>query len=206
MARFNLISALFPKNRQAVLGLLHGQPGKTYYLRQVVEKTGLGVGHVQRELNRLAEAGIIRRFKRGRHVFFQANENCPIYGELRQIVMKTIGVHDVLAAALEPLRELIRVAFVFGSVARVTERSDSDLDLMVIGDVTFAQVAAAIRDSELEIGRAINPVVYPRDEFMRKLSEGHHFLTSVCKDDKLLVIGDDDDLAALSGQSLDSRP
>ena len=108
-------AALFPKARRVVLGLLYGHPDQSYYLRQIVELTGLGVGHVQREVNRLAEAGILQRSRVGRHVFFQADETCPIYEELRGMVIKTVGGAAVIADALQPLADRIEAAFILVS-------------------------------------------------------------------------------------------
>ena len=197
---FSLASSLFPKSRRAVLGLLLSHPDRAFYLRQIVGITGLGVGHIQRELRRLAEAGIIRRFEQGRHVYFQADETCPIHDELRGIVIKTMGVAEALGSALMPLRDGIRVAFIYGSVARGEESSASDLDLMVVGDVTFAEVVDAISPVEQRIRRPVSPTVYPSQEFAAKLGDGHHFLTKVAEGDKLMLIGDDNDIAGLSGQ------
>ena len=196
--------SLFPKARRVLLGLLFGRPDRAFYLREIVELTGLGVGHVQRELARLSQGEIIRRSKTGRHVYFQANASCPVYEEIRGLVTKTVGAVGVLRQALAPLSGRIVASFVYGSVARGGERSDSDLDLMVIGDASFAEVVEAIRNAESDIGRSINPTVYPLDEFRGKLAEGHHFLSSVMKREKLYVVGNEDDLRTLCEEQLDS--
>jgi predicted nucleotidyltransferase len=200
VAAERLVSALFPKSRRMVLGLLMSHPDRAFYLREIAEITGLGVGHVQRELGRLVKAGIIHRFKQGRHVYFRADPACSIFDELRGIVIKTVGVGDVLRHALMPLRDRIRVAFVFGSVARREEHSSSDVDLMVIGDVSLAEVVGVIRDVEQSLGRPVNPTVYPPAEFSSKLAVGHHFVTKVVEREKLMLIGDEDDIAALFGK------
>lgn len=190
-------ASLFPKSRRAVLGLLYGQPDRAFYLRQIVDLSGLGVGHVQRELKRLVEGGIILRSEQGRHVYFQANEHCPVYAELRGIVTKTVGAVVVLREALAPLADRIVAAYVYGSVARGEDRHASDLDLMVIGDATFGEVVAAIRPAEPKLHRNINPTVYPVNEFAQKLAARHHFITTVMNRDKLFVVGDADELARL---------
>lgn len=194
----SLANVLFSKTRRAVLGLVLSHPDRAFYLREIVKLTGLGIGQLQREFEQLTTAGIIRRFEQGRHVYFQADRKCPVYDELRGIILKTVGVADELRRALSPLRDRIRVAFIFGSVARGNENSDSDLDLMVIGEVTLAQVVEAVRGSEASLLRPVNPSVYPVKEFMTKLAANQHFLTSVMDREKILLIGDQDDLAALS--------
>jgi predicted nucleotidyltransferase len=193
-----LTEALFPKARNAILGLLFGHPDEAYYLRQVARVTGLSVGNVQREVRRLTQAGIIRRFERGMHVYFQADADCPIYEELRAIVTKTVGAAEVVRDALRPLADRIACAFLFGSVARGQEDKASDIDLMVIGDATFGDVVHALHDAESALNREINPTVYPPAEFKAKLAGRHHFLTSVLKGVKLFVVGGDDELTKLA--------
>lgn len=194
----SLASTLFPKARRMVLGLLMSHPDRAFYLREIANITHLGVGHLQRELKRLVTAGILQRSKRGRHVYFQADHACPVFDELRGIVIKTIGAADLLRQALLPLRERIHAAFIFGSVARGDEHSASDVDLMVVGDVSLADVVAVIRAVEQIIGRPVNPIVYPPEEFAAKLAAGHHFVTKVAQREKLMLMGDESDIAALS--------
>ncbi len=198
MSSESLATVLFSKARRAVLGLILSHPDRAFYLREIVKLTSLGIGQLQRELEQLTTAGVIRRFEQGRHVYFQADQNCPVYDELREIIFKTVGVADELRRALSPLRDRIRVAFIFGSVARGEENSDSDLDVMVIGDVTLAQVVEAVRGSEATLLRPVNPTVYPVKEFTAKLVAKQHFLTRVLASERVLLIGDEHDLAALS--------
>src|SRR5215216_4972474 len=122
-----LASALFAKSQAAILGLLYGHPDEAFYLRKVARLTGLAVGQIQRELNHLAMAGIILRTQRDRHVYFQANAGCPIFPELRAIILKTVGAAEVLRGALAALQARIDAAFIYGSVARGGENASSDL-------------------------------------------------------------------------------
>ena len=155
------------------------------------------MGAVQRELKKLSEAGIIRRIVLGRQVYYQANPECPVYAELRNIVVKTVGVGDVLRAALVPLADRIKVAFLFGSLVRGGQRSSSDVDVMVVGDVSFAEVVSALGRVQETIRREINPLIYPPEEFRSKLSEDHHFLKRALEGSKFFLIGDDYELAKL---------
>ncbi|MBI4600829.1 MAG: nucleotidyltransferase domain-containing protein [Planctomycetes bacterium] len=192
-----LASTVFSKARSAVLGLLYGHADEAFYLREIVERTGLGIGQVQREVKQLSEAGILRREARGRHVYFQADPTCPIFEELRSITTKTIGAAASLRRSLRSLRDRIAVAFVYGSVARGEEQHSSDLDLMVIGEVTFGEVTKVIRAAERQLHRSVNPTVYPVREFREKLLAGHQFLNAVVKGKRIFVIGDEHELGAL---------
>ncbi len=193
----SLSATLFGKTRRAVLGLLYSHVEETFYLRQIARTAGVGLGAVQRELKKLSEAGIIRRIVLGRQVYYQANPECPVYAELRNLVVKTIGVGDVLRAALVPLADRIKVAFLFGSLVRGGQRSSSDVDVMVVGDVSFAEVVSALGRVQETIRREINPIIYPPEEFRSKLSEDHHFLKRALEGSKFFLIGDDYELAKL---------
>jgi predicted nucleotidyltransferase len=194
----NLTDVLFGQTRRAVLGYLYSQPEKPFYLRELARHAGTGLGAVQREVVQLAEVGILSRSVRGNQVFYQANRNSPIFQELKSIISKTAGTHDILREALFPLRERIRVAFVYGSVARHEERTDSDIDLMVVGDVPFTEIVAAITPAQERLGREINPTVYPVAEFQSKLKAKNHFLKSVLRQRKLFILGDENELAGLA--------
>jgi predicted nucleotidyltransferase len=189
---------LFGKTRQALLSLLFTHADEAHLQESLIQLAALGRGTVQRELEFLARAGVVRRTVHGRQVYFQANPDCPIYPELRGLIVKTTGVADVLRVALAPLAERIRVAFIYGSVARGTERRASDVDVMVIGEVSFAETAEALGLAQEAIGREINPSVYPSDEFHAKLAAKHHFLGGVLKREKIFLIGNERELTRLA--------
>ena len=189
--------ALFPKGHRGLLGLLYGLPDQAFYVREIAARVGAGMGQVQRELERFHEAGILRRFEQGRHVFFQADRRCPIFDELRGVVAKTIAGSDHLRQALAELAERIAVAFVFGSVARGDDRAESDLDLLVVGEVSLQEVVTAIDPLQQTLGRQINPTVYPTAELRSKLEDENHFLTTVLAGEKVFVIGTQNELGKL---------
>jgi predicted nucleotidyltransferase len=189
---------LFGKTRQALLSLLYTRPDEAQLQENLIQMAGLGRGTVQRELDFLARAGVVRRIVRGRQVYFQANADSPIYAELRGLIVKTAGVADALRVALAPLAKKIRAAFIYGSVAKAEERRASDVDVLVIGDVSFAETAEALARAQKTIGREVNPSVYPPEEFRAKLAAKHHFLRTVMKGAKIFLIGDDHELARLA--------
>jgi predicted nucleotidyltransferase len=197
-----LSAELFGKTRRAVLSLLYSHPDENFYLRQIIRSTGLGTGSLQREVKSLTEAGIIKRSVQGRQVHYQANSHCPVFQELRSMVLKTAGIGEVLKAALAPLAERITAAFIFGSVARLDENRESDVDVMVVGEVTFAEAVAAFHQAQLLVGREINPAVYPAAEFRAKLSADNHFLKSILKEGKLFLVGDKRALERLAKKRL----
>ena len=194
----SLSATLFGKTRRAVLALLYSHVDELFYFRQITRTAGVGLGAAQRELKNLSEAGIIRRTVRGRQVYYQANPECPVYAELKSLVVKTVGVGNVLRAALAPLADRINVAFLFGSLVRGGERSSSDADVMVVGDVTFAEVVSVLGRVQETVRREINPLVYPPEEFRFKLAADHHFLKNALEGPKFFLIGDEHELAKLA--------
>ena len=193
-----LSATLFGKTRRAVLALLYSHVDESFYLRQIVRAAGVGMGAVQRELKRLSESGIIIKRVHGQQVFYTANPECPIYDELKSLVMKTVGIGEILKAALVPLTDLINVAFLFGSLVRGDEKSFSDADVLVVGNVTFSEVVTALGQVQETIRREINPVVYPPEEFRSKLAEYHHFLKTTLNSPRFFLIGDEHELAKLA--------
>jgi predicted nucleotidyltransferase len=193
-----LAASLFGKTRRAVLSLLYCHAGEQFYLRQITRNAGAGQGAVQRELARLVDAGVVLRTVKGMQVYYQANPECPVFAELKGLVLKTVGLADVLRVVLAPLAGRVRTAFLYGSFASGRERSESDIDVMVIGKVTFAEVTRALRPAQDRLGREVNPTVYPPAEFQAKLAGGHHFLKAVLAEPKVFLIGDEGELTRLA--------
>jgi len=193
-----LCSGLFSKTRQAVLALLYGQVDKSFYTKQILDGVKIGRGTVQRELKNLTDTGIITREVQGRQVYYRANSRCPIFNELKSIVRKTFGVADVIRQSLASSARKIRIAFIFGSVARSADDRRSDIDLMVVGRISFGDVVSLLGPAEEKLAREINPVVYPIAEFKKKVKDDHYFVRTVLEDEKIFVIGDDHELGRLA--------
>ena len=189
----SLGSLLLGKTRIAILSLLLPQPERKLHLRQILRLTGAGQGGIQRELARLVDAGILIKTREANLTNYQANANSPVFKELRGLVEKTAGIAGFLRAALLPLTSEIERAFLYGSVARGEERSDSDIDLMVIGDASFFAVVDAVSSLQESLGREINPTVFTATEVRERLNQGEGFLTRVMGDKKTNLIGGDDE-------------
>jgi len=194
--------SLFGHTRSALLAMLYGHADEWFYVRQLARAVGTGHGALQRELKRLTDIGLIVRKAQGNQVLYQANSESPIFPEIRSLMVKTVGIHDAIRAALAPLAMQIEIAFVFGSVARQQERADSDVDLMVLGNISFSDVVSALGGAQKTLGREINPTVYPVLEFRSKLAAGNHFLQSVMKEKKVFVLGSEHELRNLAAKQL----
>ncbi len=185
---------LFGQTRGRILALLYGMPDQAFFTREIARQIGTSVGSVQRELGTLSQIGLIERAATGIQVFYQANRNHPAYAELHSLIAKTAGAFHLLRSALGPLAKKIAFAFVYGSMARGDENAGSDVDLMVIGDVSLDEILTQLTSAERDLGRAINPTVFSLQEFKSKLKDGNHFLKSVMRSKKVLLAGNEDEL------------
>ncbi len=193
-----LCSGLFGKTRQAVLALLYGRADSSFYTKQILDAVKIGRGTVQRELKNLTDTSIIIREVQGRQVYYRANEKCPIFNELKSIVRKTFGVADVIRQSLETVADKIRIAFIFGSVARSADDRKSDMDVMVVGAISFGDIVTLLSPAEEKLGREVTPVVYPVAEFKQKVKEDHYFVKTVLEGEKIFLIGDEGELRRLA--------
>lgn len=182
--------ALFSVTQQRVLGLLYAQPDRSFYNKEILRLTGMGVATIKRELDRMVAAGILTKQPQGNQLHYQANSSCPIYQELLGIVRKTFGIVDVLKLALEPVGAEIDWAFVFGSVASGKETSASDIDLMIIGNVNFADAVNALYPAQETLRREINPKIYCKQEWKRLAKKKDAFIKEVLSKPRMDVIGD----------------
>jgi predicted nucleotidyltransferase len=201
ITRNAVASALFSGVQQRVLGLLFQSPEKSFYINEIEHICGTGRGALYRELKRLREAGLIVEKPIGRQRHYQANINSFIYQELRSIILKTFGLGDVLRGCLISLKDRIRCAFIYGSVAKGTDTAASDIDLMVIGDgVSYSDVFAALGDVDTKLGRKVNPTVYSVEEFRGRIARDNHFVTRVLDQATIMVLGDIDDVTGSSAE------
>jgi len=202
MPSVGVADALFTKVQQRVLGVLFGNPDRSFYANEVIALAKTGTGAVQRELARLQASGLVTVTDIGRQKHYQANRAAPVFEELRGLVLKTVGMVDVLRAALAPLEDRIEAAFVYGSVAKGRDSAISDIDLMVISEtLTYAELFGALESAAERLGRAVSPTVYSRAELDKRFREGNSFVCRVLAQDKIWVIGSEDDIGSDFGRT-----
>jgi predicted nucleotidyltransferase len=177
-----------------VLGLLFAQPERRFQSAELIRLAGSGTGAVHRQLQRLAAAGLVGVTRDGNQKYYQAEKKSPVFPELHGLIVKTVGVVEPLRSALAPVADRIHLAFVFGSVAKASERSGSDIDLLVVtDDLAYADVYASLEPAEKSLARTINPTVFTRAEWKRKRARNDSFAARITAQRRLFVIGSDDD-------------
>lgn len=189
MINLNISDVLFSKVLQRILALLYGQPHRHFYTNEIIRLSNSGTGAVLRELNKLSAVGLVSVEIIGNQKHYQANQNALLFSELRNIVLKTFGLTDVLRHTLEP------IAFVFGSIAKQTDTTNSDIDLMLISDnIGYAEVFTVFEEVQKELGRTINPTCYSSSEWARKRDKNNNFIIQIIEQPKLFLIGTENEL------------
>jgi predicted nucleotidyltransferase len=196
-----ILEALFTSQaRVEVLKLFFLRTSGRHYLREIATLTQQPVRAVQRELARLEDVEILQSTREGNRKYFQANRVSPVFSELRSLFVKTAGLGDILRRELQEGSGTIRAAFLFGSYARGTESSTSDVDLMVIGSITSRELSRLITPAKKNLGREINPIVMRVDEFREKVVKEHPFTQRVLQEPKMFLIGGENELRDLAGR------
>jgi len=185
-----LADALFPKVRQRVLAVLFGRPDQSFYANEVIALAQSGTGAVQRELAALAQAGLLTVSKQGNQKHFQANAAAPVFAELRGLILKTMGLADVLRTALAPLAPQIEAAFVYGSVAKQQDTTSSDIDVLIVSpSLGYADVYSALESAATTLGRTVNPTLYAPSELAKRIAQDNAFIKRVLQQPKIWLIG-----------------
>lgn len=187
-----LSEALFTETQSRILGLLFSHPDRSFYFKQILRDTGMGVATIKRELDRMLSAGIVRMQRIGNQHHYQANKDCPIYAELTAIIKKTLGLVEVLRSALVPAAGDINWAFVFGSFASGKESEASDVDLLVIGDVDFSRLVEVLYPVQGILAREVNPKLFRRNEWDTLLLQHDGFVLELMNKPRMDVIGTKD--------------
>ena len=195
-----ILQALFTSQaRVEVLKLFFLRSSSRHYMREISSLTDQPVRAIQRELARLEDAGLLISSVEGNRKYFQANRQSPVFSELRALMVKTAGIVDQLKKILQTRSDTIHVAFIFGSFARGSEISASDIDLMVIGAITGRELSRLLKPLKEQLDREMNPVTIRAEEFQKNVKKGDSFTQSILEEPKIFLIGDQDELQEMVG-------
>jgi len=195
-----MLELLFSEYRRKVLSLLFIEAGQAFHVREIWRRTATQDGTLHKELSRLAESGILLRQRQGNQICYQANADCLIFPELAAIFRKTCGPAARLRQVLAGFGEDIERAFIFGSVASGKATAASDIDVLIVGKLSFADVIQAVYPLQATLGREINPKLYSPEEWRAVLAENSAFIQDIMQKPQLWIAGDKDD-AGQSGRA-----
>ena len=195
-----MLELLFSEYRRKVLSLLFIEAGRAFHVREIARRTATQAGTLHKELSRLAEGGILLRQRQGNQICYQANADCLIFPELAAIFRKTCGPAARLRQVLTGFGEDIERAFIFGSVASGKATAASDIDVLIVGKLSFAEVIQAVYPLQATLGREINPKLYSPEEWRAALAENSAFIQDIMQKPQLWIAGDKDD-AGQSGRA-----
>ena len=190
-----LAELLSSRARAEIFRLLFSGTGEELHVREIERRSGLNDSTLRQELRKLVRLDLVQSRRDSNRVYYRAKTESPLYPEIRNLVLKTSGLSDVLKSALTDKR--IRVAFVFGSIARGEERAGSDVDLMVIGQLGLRDLSRLLSGIEEKIGREVNPHVLREEEFRKRIRAKEHFVSSVMETPKIFIIGSERELEAM---------
>ena len=196
MRRSPLLDSLFPLVRQELLAATLLSPDKWWYMSELARHLKTSLSSLQRELNSLTESGVLDRRQDGRRTYYKARKDSPVFGNLRDLLLKTAGIVPALQSELSRFSDKIRWAAIYGSIARSEEGAQSDIDLLVVGDVATGDLLPVLRRVERRFGREVNLKRYSEREFRDKLRGGDHFVKSVVRGEVISLIGTPDELEA----------
>ncbi len=193
----NLLSQILSsKVRAEVFRLLFGLSDQPLHLRELVRRSGFAIGTIQTEMKKLVRLDLVERRKDGNRVYYRANKNHPLYTDIQHMVFKTTGLVDTLKQALGN-QDAVEVAFLFGSAATGKLAAESDVDLLVVGDIGLRRLLSLLTDASGRIGREINPIVMSARELGKRVADGEHFITAVLDGPKHFIVGNADELKAM---------
>jgi uncharacterized protein len=202
MRKHGPINALISPIRMSILAATYGQPERWWYLSELAAFIGKGPSSLQREISSMARNGLLRTRKDGARSYFQAETESPLFEPLALLVERSVGIIEELRELLEPHSDLIELAFIYGSVARGEDHVQSDVDLIVIGDLGLVEIAPVLRQLELRFRREFSVKCYSPEEFRSKLGVRNHFVDSLLAEQKVFILGDENVLERLSGKRL----
>ena len=190
-----LAELLSSRARAEIFRLLFGGTGKELHVREIERRSGLNDSTLRQELRKLVRLDLVESRRDSNRVYYHAKTENPLYPEIRNLVLKTSGLSDVLKSALADKR--IRVAFIFGSIASGEEKAGSDVDLMVIGQLGLRDLSRLLSGIEEKIGREVNPHVLRKEEFRKRIRAKEHFVSSVVETPKIFIIGSQRELETM---------
>jgi DNA-binding transcriptional ArsR family regulator len=198
MRKIRAVEALFPKTRRDLLGATHGQADRWWYLSELAGHLSTTPSSLQRELQSLVSCGILRQRRDGKRIYFQADEKSSIFAEIRGIVAKTLGIVDVLENVLDQFEERIACACVYGGVAGLREGAAEEIDLLVIGAISLADLSTPLLALETRFNVDFDVTCYSAEEFRERRDAQADLLMKILGEEKLFLVGDEDGLETLS--------
>jgi len=192
----NLLAELFKsKTRAELFRIFFGSNSDEFHLREVERQSGVTIGSVRKETEKLVELAILTRRTDGNRTYFRANQDHPLFNVFRELVLRTVGAAGLLQRVFAD--EKVDFLFIFGSVAAGEEKPNSDIDLFVVGEISLRNVSRLLKEPAEKIGREINPHIMSPAEFIKRKIEKDHFVTSVLESPILMIIGNEHDLKKL---------
>jgi predicted nucleotidyltransferase len=191
-----LSEILSSKIRADIFRLFFGVSDNELHMREIERRSGYAIGTIQTELRKLLRLDLVNKRKDGNRTYYRANKDHPLFLDIQRLVLKTVGLVDILQNKLTKSQE-ITIAFVFGSIARQEEMAGSDIDLVVIGHLGLREITGLLSGLTEKVGREINPHVFSVKEFKKRIARKEHFITQVLDEPKIFIFGNENELKTM---------
>ncbi len=188
-----MLTKLFSSTRAELLGLFFNNPDDRFYLREIARHIGKDAAGIKRELDNLVKIGLLAKEKRGVQKYYFANKNSPIFAEMKGLIFKTTGAQGAMKTSLSRLKG-VQVAFIYGSYARGSEKDDSNINLMVIGQANITELNDMVMNLEDKLKRDIDYLVFDEQEYRKRKESKDPFIRELLKGKKIFLVGKEDDL------------
>jgi len=188
-----VLTKLFSSTRAGLLGLFFNNPDDKFYLREIARHIGKDAAGIKRELDNLVEMGLLSKENRGVQKYYFVNKNSPIFSEMKGLIFKTTGVQGAMKASLSRLKG-VHAAFIYGSYAKGTEKEDSNINLMVIGQANITELNDMVMGLEEKLKREIDYLVFDEQEYRKRKESRDPFIRDLLKGKKIFLVGREDEL------------
>lgn len=175
--------------------LFFGINSHEFHLREIERQTGFAIGTVRQEAKKLERLELIVKRTDGNRTYYKANKYHPLFSTLHSLVLQTAGLVEIFKSNLK--KDSIEYAFIFGSMAKGTDNSESDVDLFIIGNLGLRDISKMLKEPARILNREINPHIMSTLEYDRRAKEKEHFVRNVINSPKLMIIGNENDLEKL---------
>ena len=188
-----MLTKLFSSTRAELLGLFFNNPDDKFYLREIARHIGKDAAGIKRELDNLVKIGLLAKEKRGVQKYYFANKSSPVFSEMKGLIFKTTGIQGAMKASLSRLKG-VKSSFIYGSYAKGSEKEDSNINLMVIGQANITELNDMVMGLEEKLKREIDYLVFDEQEYRKRKDSKDPFIRELLKGKKIFLVGKEDEL------------
>jgi len=188
-----LESLFISKVRLKILKLYSLNPAASFHVRGLVREIDEEINAVRRELQNLAQAGILTSEKQGNRVVYTVKPECNVLSELKSLFLKDKPIVQQLADMIHEF-ENIKIVILTKNFLGKSGTGQSDIDVLIVGEPDIDKLGKRIADFEKSIAKTLRITVMKEDEFEFRKRKRDAFLLKIFREDKVILVGEYEDL------------